>query len=107
MTEGRGTEITIAWDGGLAVVPPRIDLEPGRRSTGPRIIDLEADGEGWLLTIEGTAGREYDIGLAGTAVRARVAKGNAGVAATGDGLRVRFSEGEGRVTARLRLGPRG
>ena len=107
VTEGRATEITVAWEGGLAVAPPRIDLEPGQRSTGPRIIDLRAEGNGWLLTIEGTAGHEYDIGLIGSAVQAQVTEGNARVARTGDGLRVRFPDGEGRVTARVQLTPWG
>ena len=107
VTGGQATEITVAWEGGLAVAPPRVDLEPGQRSTGPRIIDLEVDGDGWLLTIEGTAGHEYDIGLFGTVVRARVTEGNASVAGTGDGLWVSFPDGEGRVTARVQLTPRG
>ena len=108
VTVGQATEITVAWEGGLAVAPPRIDLEPGQRSTGLRIIDLEEDEDGWLLTIEGTAGREYDIGLAGTPVQTRVTEGNVSVAGTGDGgLRVRFSAGEGRVTARVLMTPRG
>jgi len=105
VTGGKVIEMVATWDDGLAVAPPRIDLEPGQRSTGPRIIDLEADGDGWLLTIEGTAGREYDLALFGTAVRARVTEGKLTVAGTGEGLRVRFADGEGRVTARMILTP--
>ena len=107
MTEGEATEITVTWEGGLAVAPPRIDLKPGQRSTGLRIIDLESDGDGWLLTIEGTAGHEYDIGLFGTAVDAQVTEGNAGLATTSDGLWVRFRGDGGRVGAVVRLRPRG
>ena len=105
VTEGQAAEIVATWEGGLSVAPPRIDLEPGQRSTGPRIIDLEADGDEWLLTIEGTAGQEYDIRLFGTAVQARVTEGNASVTGTGEVLRVRFEDGEGRVTARMLLTP--
>ena len=107
VTEGEATEITVTWEGGLAVAPPRIDLKPGQRSTGLRIIDLESDGDGWLLTIEGTAGHEYDIGLFGTAVDAQVTEGNAGLATTSDGLWVRFRGDGGRVGAVVRLRPRG
>ena len=57
-----------ASDGGLAVAPPRIDLQPGQRSTGLRVLDLEEDGDEWLLTIEGTAGHGYEVDLFGTAV---------------------------------------
>ena len=107
VTEGEATEIIVTWEGGLAVAPPRIDLKPGQRSTGLRIIDLESDGDGWLLTIEGTAGHEYDIGLFGTAVDAQVTEGNAVVASTSDGLWVRFRGDGGRVGAVVRLRPRG
>ena len=108
VTEDQTAGILVTWKGGLAVAPPRIDLEPGQRSTGPRIIDLQTDGDGWMLTVEGTAGREYDFALFGTAVQAQqVTEGNASAAGTGDGLRVKFPDGEGRVTARILLTPRG
>ena len=70
LSEGETAVVTARWEGGLAVAPPRIDLEPGQRSTGLRVIDFEHDGEAWLLTIEGTAGREYALDLYGTPVRA-------------------------------------
>ena len=70
LSEGQAAVVTVSWEGGLAVAPPRIDLEPGQRSTGLRIIDLESDAREWLLTIEGTAGHEYLVDLFGTAVQA-------------------------------------
>ena len=81
VTAGRATEITVAWEGGLAVAPPRIDLEPGQRSTGPRIIDLEADGHGWLLTIEGTCGAR----IRPCVVRDRGGRGGGGGGGRGGG----------------------
>ena len=68
VTEGRVAELVATWEGGLTVAPPRMDLEPGQRSGGPRVIDLVAEGAGWLLTVEGNAGREYDFALFGTDV---------------------------------------
>ena len=121
--EDRPVEIVVAWQGGLAVAPPRIDLEPGQRSTGLRVIDLVADAEGWLLTIEGSAGSEYVVDLRGTAVQAvpvedgiavtpapavEVGALDAGRAAMGGGgFLVAFAAGEGRRTATLRLTPVG
>ena len=106
--EGEPTEIVVTWHGGLAVAPPRIDLEPGQRSAGLRVLDLAADGDGWLLNLEGTAGREYEVGLFGAPVDFAVVAGDATVSAGRDGgLGVRFGDGEGRATVRIRLTPGG
>ncbi|MDE2796149.1 MAG: hypothetical protein OXL34_15130 [Gemmatimonadota bacterium] len=108
VTEGQVVELVATWEGGLTVAPPRIDLEPGQRSGGPRVIDLVAGDDGWLLTVEGNAGREYDFALFGTAVDAEVVGGAAEVASDGNGgVRVRFSGDEGRVEARIHLTPKG
>ena len=127
VVRGEPTEIVVTWDGGLAVAPPRIELEPGQRSTGLRILDLEADGDGWLLTIEGTAGHEYVVDLFGSAVEAAVIDGSArlvprlaegagegggageagGPVAGNTRLRVEFADGEGRQEVTLRLTPSG
>ena len=107
VTEGRVAELVATWEGGLTVAPPRMDLEPGQRSGGPRVIDLVAEGAGWLLTVEGNAGREYDFALFGTDVGWEVVGGMAEVVAGGNGaLRVRFGGDGGRGTARVRLTPR-
>jgi len=127
MTEGEPVEIAVWWDGGLTVAPPRIDLEPGQRSTGLRILDFGADGDEWLLTIEGTAGHAYTVDLFGTAVTATVVGGGARLfspvaarageaggagraAAAVEGARpltVEIPDGEGRYEVTLRLTPRG
>ncbi|MCY3745712.1 MAG: GH116 family glycosyl hydrolase [Acidobacteria bacterium] len=124
VTGGRPAEITVTWKGGLAVAPPRIDLEPGQRSTGLRIIDLRAETEGWTLITEGSAGHEYLMDLLGVPVTAAIVDGGAGVepapvrTGAGPGLarraeagggrfRVRFAPGNGRRTATMRLTPIG
>ena len=103
-----GAEIVVSWTGGLAVAPPRVDLRPGQRSEGLRILDFTIDAEGWVLSVEGTAGRAYDVGLFGTAVTPAVTSGTARVSDVGDGtIRVGFAEGDGRVRAVIRLVPAG
>ena len=106
VAEGQVVELVASWEGGLTVAPPRIDLEPGQRSDGARVIDLVAEGDGWMLTVEGDAGREYALGLFGTEVEAEGVGGGAEVVGVGDGgVRVRFLGDAGRVTARVRLTP--
>ena len=110
VTESADGGFTATWEGGLAVAPPRIDLQPGQRSTGLRVIDLAADGDGWLLTLEGTAGRDYDVRLFGTPVAAtpgaNATPGTATVSGLSDGtLRVSFADGAGRVATVVRLTP--
>ncbi|MXX85690.1 MAG: hypothetical protein F4Y71_04470, partial [Acidobacteria bacterium] len=124
VTEGRPAEVTVTWRGGLAVAPPRIDLEPGQRSTGLRIIDLQADAEGWTLVTEGSSGRAYRVDLFGIPVEAAVVSEGASVEpvpvqtdpgagyarraeAGGGSFRVRFAPASGRRTATLRLTPTG
>jgi len=107
LTGGGSAEVIATWQGGLAVAPPRIDLQPGQRSTGLRIIDLVADGGGWVLTVEGTAGRDYNVRLFGTAVDAATDDAEATVSSRPDGtVGVSLVGQAGRVTAVLRLTPR-
>ncbi len=99
-------QVVVTWQGGLAVAPPRIDLQPGQRSTGLRIIDLAADDDGWLLAVEGTAGHSYDIALFGTPVVPSVASGAVRVSDSHqDGIRVDFTGPGGRSAATVRLIP--
>ncbi len=118
LSAGQPTEITVTWNGGLAVAPPRIELEPGQRSAGLRVLNLRVAGEGWLLNLEGTAGREYEVGLVGTPVDFAVVGGDATVSAVASGdapgpagpggrLRVSFAAGDGRAAVSIRLTPSG
>ena len=105
---GNRAEIVVAWEGGLAVAPPRVDLEPGRTSDGLRILDFSADADGWRLSVEGMAGRTYEVASFGTPVESAVMQGAARVSDRGDGvIEVAFAEGEGRVQATVRLTPGG
>ena len=106
VTEVADGRFKATWHGGLAVAPPRIDLQPGQRSYGLRIIDLVADDAGWLLTLEGSAGRDYDVRLFGTQVDAATSDGNATAASESDGrIRVSFAGSEGRAATVVRLTP--
>ena len=98
--------VKVTWRGGLAIAPPRVHLQPGQRSTGLRVIDLVADDDGWLLTVEGVAGRSYEIALFGTTVAA-AATDDAATASgeSGGTVRVTFTGAEGRATTALRLTP--
>ena len=108
VTESADGGFTATWQGGLAVAPPRIDLQPGQRSTGLRVIDLVADDSGWLLTLEGTAGRDYEVELFGTPVEAATDDDAATVSSQPSGtIRVSFTGGEGRATTVVRLTPAG
>ena len=100
------TEIEVRWEGGLAVAPPRIDLVPGQRSTGLRIIDLVADDDGWLLTLEGTRGRDYDVELFGTPIDAAPTDDAASASGRTEGtIRVSFAGEGSRATTVVRLNP--
>lgn len=77
------TEVTLSWAGGLAVSPPRHELVPGQESTGLRVVDYRAEGDGWALVVEGEATGTYTLGLHGPG--ARVASVQAADAGPGAG----------------------
>ena len=109
ISEAEPVEISVAWEGGLAVSPPRIALEPGQRSSGLRVLDFTTGTEGWLLLLEGTAGRSYALPLFGTAVDAEPLDESAGARVSGGVLYVDFARPPGpdhafeRLTTRIRL----
>ena len=66
-----------------------------------------ADDVGWLLTLEGTAGRDYGVELFGTPVDTTPTDASASASGLSDGtIRVRFTGGGGRATTVVRLTPR-
>ena len=104
VTESADGGFTATWQGGLAVAPPRIDLQPGQRSTGLRVIDLVTDEAGWLLTLEGTPGRDYEVELFGTPVEAATDDDAATVSSQpGGAVRVSLTGVGGRATTVVRL----
>jgi len=65
--------VEITWRGGLTVAPPTPALRPGQESEGLRVLDLRRTEIGWMLDLEGTGGRTYDVDLHGTLVRTEAA----------------------------------
>jgi len=118
LTDGATLSSAVTWTGGLQVAAPLVDLVPGQASSGVRVVDFtEADG-GWLLELEGEAGRAYDVRLFGatpvvagvTGASAEVRTPGATLAATrADAhlLHVLFPDGSGRRLAAVRLRPGG
>jgi glycogen debranching enzyme len=120
VTEGARATAEVRWSGGLQVAAPLVDLVPGQASGGVRVVDFTAaDGGGWLLELEGEAGRSYDVRIFG--VRPVIADVTGAVAEVGGPgsdvsaetssrpdahvLHVRFPEGSGRRLASVRLRP--
>ena len=103
----------ITWTGGLSVAAPLVDLVPGQASHGVRVVDFTAGADGgWILELEGEAGRSYDVRLFGHAPRVIQAEGATAEVIAGAGAgkdphlaRVRFPGGSGRRVATVHLAP--
>jgi hypothetical protein len=91
----RETVVVLEWQGGLALEAPRVDLQPGQRDQGLRVIDFRAIDDGWTLAVEGLPGLEYEVTLRGE--RPTRAEGAEFLPANGDDavtrLRLLFPEG--------------
>jgi glycogen debranching enzyme len=116
MEEGGTYTYSAYWRGGLQVAPPTVDLVPGQTSTGVRVVDFVADGDGWKLDLEGEAGLAYTVRLYGEEARIEEVDGAEASLAGADGdatgrgaqlLQVRFPDGQGRALASIRLRPAG
>ncbi len=126
LAEGDTVTADVYWRGGLSVEPPTVHLVPGQESTGLRVVDFTAENGGWLLELEGQAGRTYTLDLYGErptvadasgvtaelegaggpseASAARAVSGSPASSVNGrHPLRLRFPDGEGRLEARVRL----
>jgi glycogen debranching enzyme len=57
--------VELRWEGGLAVEPPLVELEPGRADLGPRILDFALVDGGWRLAVEGLSGSSARFRLRG------------------------------------------
>jgi hypothetical protein len=92
---------------GLEVAAPLHHPSPGDPSTGLRILDWRKVADGFLLSVEGLAGREYTVDLHGSqpvgtfegAEGAEVARGGRGRVR----LRVRIPDGTGFQRREVRL----
>ncbi len=112
ITEGGSYTVNAYWQGGLSVAAPVRRLVPGQQSTGVRVVDFTAEGDGWLLELEGEAGLDYDVRLYGGTPRVSAADGaevtlvaGAGAPSSPHLLRVHFPAGEGRSLAAIHLLP--
>jgi len=95
--------VEVSWTGGMRLAPNRIELEPGQRSRGYRIADKHYGNGEWKITIEGEAGRTYELELIGK-VPENVTNGDLR-AMTEDGatLLVAMPNGLGRQTVEVTL----
>jgi hypothetical protein len=96
--------IELEWAGGVSVDPPTVDLEPGQKSRGIRVLDFWFEEGEWKLLLEGEAERDYELGLYGEPVR--VVEGP-GTVSTGEDkhiLTVAFPTGQPRSTTTIVLG---
>jgi hypothetical protein len=57
--------LSVEYDGGIAIVPPRPQPEPGNRTSSLKILDVQSDAQnhGCLvrLTLAGLGGRQYPL----------------------------------------------
>jgi hypothetical protein len=94
----------VRWTGGLELVPPPLELEPGQSDRGVRVLSVRPVSGGWTIELEGLPGRDYVLTLRGERVRsARGAEVAEPVRGT-QRLIVRVpesSEPSGRVTVHL------
>lgn len=98
--------VTVSWTGGLAVEHPEVDLAEGQTSRGIRVVDFVAGEDGWELTVEGEAGRMYDLRLTGQPVQADYEWAETTrLRGTWTTLAVTFPEGTGRAVRVVRLEP--
>lgn len=97
--------VFLVWEGGLAVIPPTIHLEPGQTSSGLRVLDFATtdDGNGWNLVVEGEPGHTYVLDLVGET--ASVAAGPATLVVRDDSqfLEILFPDHPGRATETVHL----
>ncbi len=102
--DGGDRVVDVTWTGGLTVQPPRVDLMPGQRSSGVRIIDFTRDASGWLLTLEGASGATYTIDVFGERVTSDDARVEP-ITETHAALTITFPAGTGRSVRTIPLRP--
>lgn len=100
---GTPSRVELRWAGGLSVVPPTMQLEPGQPSRGIRVLDFQYAGDTWVITVEGVRGRSYDLELYGrpvSQVTGAEIVGREGAVTT---IGVAFPDGMGRETREIRV----
>ncbi len=101
----RAVTAVVAFEGGLEVEPPVVDLVPGQDDRGLRVLEARTDGDGVVLEVEGPAGTTCALAVHSDkplhAEGARVA----GREARRTRLEVHFPLGEGFATMSVSLRP--
>ena len=97
------TRVELTWAGGLAVEPPMVSLEPGQRSDGIRITDFRYDDDAWLLSVEGIAGRRYELRLHGESFSRVVGAASGGRDGSVGTIVATMPEGDGRSTRQISI----
>jgi hypothetical protein len=95
--------VSVRWESGLDLIPEPATLTPGQQSSGIRILDFGARGDGWDLLVEGTRGRFYELRLYGALPRSLRGATLERRAGPYNVLRIAFPAGTGRATARVHL----
>jgi hypothetical protein len=85
------------------VIPEPVTLMPGQESSGIRILDFAARGDGWDLAVEGTSGRSYEIRMYGALPHSVTGATLERRPGPYNVLRVAFPGGTGRATLRMHL----
>lgn len=104
--QGAPVVVTTTWRGGYAVDPPRVDLTPGQRRRGLRVLDVVAEADAVRVELEAPEGGEAEFSAHGP--RPASVEGGELVAWAGTAGRVwvRFPASDGipfsRATVRLR-----
>jgi glycogen debranching enzyme len=96
-------QVSVRWEGGLDVIPEPVTLMPGQESSGIRILDFAARGDGWDLAVEGTSGRSYEIRMYGALPHSVTGATLERRPGPYNVLRVAFPGGTGRATLRMHL----
>ena len=99
----RPVTAAVAFEGGIEVEPPLVDLVPGQNDRGLRVLDARVDKDGFLLDLEGQAGTVGELAVHGaTPLQAEGAR-VAGREGRRTRITVTFPAGEGFTTSRVRL----
>jgi hypothetical protein len=96
-------QVSVRWESGLDVIAEPARLMPGQESSGLRILDFAARGDGWDLLVEGSRSQFYELRLYGALPRSLTGATLERRAGPYNVLRIAFPAGTGRATTRVHL----
>ena len=101
--EGEKAKARLRWKNGLVLEPPTVELEPGQRSLGVRVLDFRYEDGVWWVDLEGIAGKTYEIRFRGEPLSSveggRLVRRGGHVST----VAVEFPAGSGREETQVRL----